>query len=257
MKSAFKFSLALVLTFSLSSCGGGKSGNNNNQSWTNTSSTTNVTTGNTATPIGNTTTPVPDYCIGGGEIKHGYQLPPCPDKELNDSTLLGIDTNKNGVRDDVEVWIYNTYDTYKNCTKTKEVVTDENDLTYFIVHTNCTNEDIPYHQIVREIAMQWARAYQIVIQDPTKARETTKYEDNAHDCEWYFREDADSYEDPILIHDNYGTYKELDKIQFNTIKRARAYGEYNFYLSGGAYSSTPFDERRSKCDFNVDKLLGK
>ncbi|MDR3178021.1 MAG: hypothetical protein LBT96_03450 [Campylobacteraceae bacterium] len=194
-------------------------------------------------------------CTGGGEIRHGYKLPPCPDPAENDKTLLGIDTNKNGVRDDVEVWIYNTYDTYKNCTKTKEVVTDENDLTYFIVHTNCTDEDIPYHQIVREIAMQQAKAYQIVMQDPTKARETTKYEENAQYCEFYFINDAKRHGDPTLF-DNYDTYDELRKVQLNTIKRARAYGEYNFYLSGGAYGS-PKVSYKTLCDFDVDKLLKK
>ena len=34
------------------------------------------------------------------EVK-GYRLPPEPDETLNNSTLLGIDTNSNGVRDDV------------------------------------------------------------------------------------------------------------------------------------------------------------
>ena len=33
---------------------------------------------------------------------NGHELPPEPDKALNDSTLLGVDVNGNGVRDDVE-----------------------------------------------------------------------------------------------------------------------------------------------------------
>ena len=36
---------------------------------------------------------------------NGYKLPPQPDETLNNSTLLGIDSNPNGVRDDVERWI--------------------------------------------------------------------------------------------------------------------------------------------------------
>lgn len=36
------------------------------------------------------------------EVINGYTLPPEPDKTLNNSTLLGIDLNNNGVRDDVE-----------------------------------------------------------------------------------------------------------------------------------------------------------
>ena len=40
---------------------------------------------------------------------NGHRLPPEPDKALNDSTLLGIDSNDNGVRDDVERKVYATY----------------------------------------------------------------------------------------------------------------------------------------------------
>ena len=35
------------------------------------------------------------------EIVNGYLLPPEPDEQLNNATLLGIDSNDNGVRDDV------------------------------------------------------------------------------------------------------------------------------------------------------------
>ena len=43
------------------------------------------------------------------ETIHGHILPPKPDPKINNSTLLGIDSNNNGVRDDVERWIYKTY----------------------------------------------------------------------------------------------------------------------------------------------------
>ena len=43
------------------------------------------------------------------EIINGYILPPEPDETLNNSTLLGIDSNNNGVRDDVERKIVITY----------------------------------------------------------------------------------------------------------------------------------------------------
>jgi len=40
---------------------------------------------------------------------NGYKLPPEPDETLNNSTLLGIDVNDNGVRDDVERKVIETY----------------------------------------------------------------------------------------------------------------------------------------------------
>jgi hypothetical protein len=36
-------------------------------------------------------------------------LPPMPNKTLNDSTVAGIDANHNGIRDDVEIAIYNSH----------------------------------------------------------------------------------------------------------------------------------------------------
>ncbi len=39
----------------------------------------------------------------------GKNLPPAPDQKLNDSTIAGIDANKNGIRDDVELAIFKEY----------------------------------------------------------------------------------------------------------------------------------------------------
>ncbi|MBI4653343.1 hypothetical protein HY750_03770 [Candidatus Kuenenbacteria bacterium] len=39
----------------------------------------------------------------------GKNLPPEPDAKLNDATLEGIDANKNGIRDDVELAIFKLY----------------------------------------------------------------------------------------------------------------------------------------------------
>ena len=39
----------------------------------------------------------------------GKNLPAQPDQKLNDSTIAGIDENKNGIRDDVELAIFKKY----------------------------------------------------------------------------------------------------------------------------------------------------
>lgn len=39
----------------------------------------------------------------------GERLPPVPDQALNDSTIEGIDANNNGIRDDVEIAIFDKY----------------------------------------------------------------------------------------------------------------------------------------------------
>ena len=43
-------------------------------------------------------------------VINGHTLPPEPDPNINNSTLLGIDSNNNGVRDDVERKIYLEHD---------------------------------------------------------------------------------------------------------------------------------------------------
>ena len=40
---------------------------------------------------------------------NGHLLPPMPDKTLNVKSVAGVDVNQNGVRDDVERWIYLGY----------------------------------------------------------------------------------------------------------------------------------------------------
>jgi len=153
---------------------------------------------------------------------NGHKLPPMPDKTLNDSTLLGVDSNSNGVRDDVERYLL---DKYKD-----------------------------HHKIVSEIALQSGRAFQIVLENPENARETTKLMSAAQDCNYYFRDDADYYGDPILMDSNIMEYK-FEELQLNTKERIKAYLEYNHNLSGGVYRLTPSSKAKAKCDFNVTNLL--
>jgi hypothetical protein len=201
-------------------------------------------------------------CTGGGVVKHGYKLPPCPDPIENDKTLLGIDSNNNGVRDDVEIWIYNTYDTYKACRDEKYTITvdgkntvDGKPIVSNGTQVICDGESLPFHQIVREVAMQQARAFQIIIQEPEKARETTNIMDAALECKFYFKYSAKHFNEELLI--PYGYDVNLENIQINTKQRVLAYLEYNKRLGGGVYSGVPIEEERSQCDFDVDTLLGK
>jgi len=155
-------------------------------------------------------------------VINGYTLPPQPDETLNNSTLLGIDSNNNGVRDDVEIYVLNKYK--------------------------------DHHKIVSEIALQAGRAHQLAIGDASKAKETTVYMSAALYCNWYFEDDADSYGDPILI-DHTITNKQFKDIQINTKERIKAYLQYNRNLSGGVYRQAYGLKAKALCDFNVTKLL--
>ncbi|WP_345975308.1 hypothetical protein [Sulfurimonas sp. HSL3-7] len=148
---------------------------------------------------------------------NGHKLPPEPDETINNSTLLGIDSNNNGVRDDVERWIFAEYD----------------------------------HPIVQAVAMQNARAFQIILVDPSKARETDKLMENQTDCQsYYMHQDSKK-----LIPRGKSLYKESRPLILNTRERNRAYYEYNQALSGGVYPGRDRNTHKTRCDFNETKIL--
>ncbi len=151
---------------------------------------------------------------------NGHKLPPQPDETFNNSTLLGVDSNSNGVRDDVERYLL---DKYKD-----------------------------HHKIVSEIALQSGRAFQIVLENPENARETIKIWNAAKSCNRYFKDDADYYGDEILMNHKVVDYV-FKELQLNTKERVRAYLEYNNNLSGGVYKLAI--SSKVKCDFNVTELL--
>ncbi len=88
-------------------------------------------------------------------VINGHRLPPEPDPKVNNATLLGVDVNNNGVRDDVERYIYERF-----------------------------GKDPEYPKTKIAIAMQDAWATQKILENPTM--ESKKYLDDAIDCQYYW-----------------------------------------------------------------------
>ncbi len=154
-------------------------------------------------------------------VINGHTLPPEPDPAVNNATLLGVDSNDNGVRDDVERWIYTTYD----------------------------------KPIEQAVLMQSARAYQVVIQEPEKALDNLPIMQAATACESYWSLKAKREGEPVWI-EKYRNYsKEMRPIQFNTSERYLAFEQYNQILSGGVYSLVEGNKMKSKCDFNISNFV--
>jgi hypothetical protein len=154
-------------------------------------------------------------------VVNGHTLPPEPDKTLNDSTLLGIDTNDNGVRDDVERWIYTNY------------------------------ED--KHPIHIDIGMQAARGYKLVLETPEKARAIYHEVDKAAYCEVYYKIDAELVGESLLITEDIDSQYFRHQIYFNTKERLDAYLQYDTLLSGYTYSLPNIEDEKKACNFNTDK----
>jgi len=150
------------------------------------------------------------------EIINGYLLPPEPDETLNNSTLLGIDSNNNGVRDDVERKIIKTY---------KE-------------------------PIKIEPMMASVKIGQEILANPVGlAKEHSAKMDRIDNCTAYLRTAA-----PNLI-DELAYIKFYENNMYNTKERIKAYMEYNQALSGGVYGSGPSDWTADKCDFDIETML--
>ncbi len=167
----------------------------------------------------------------------GHILPPEPDPKVNNATLLGVDVNKNGVRDDVERWIYKTYKEYRNCHKIPEgnyTLPDGSVVpTYNVNAKEVCSKPIPYHPVVREAVMEIAKQAQIIIQKPEDAVITDVNFTKAYGCALVIidlkDENGRKLSKSILLD------KKFKAIQFNTVQRARAYAKFNYYLSGGVY----------------------
>jgi len=154
----------------------------------------------------------------------GHRLPPEPDPKINNATLLGVDVNDNGVRDDVERWIYERY-------KDK-------------------------HPIHIDIAMQAARGYKLVLEKQPKTKEEAKVirseVDSIITCEGYYMVYAKYFNEPLLLKeriDNVVEYK-----YYNTDQRKKTYIEYDELLSGDTYPTAKIDiNMKNACDFNTSR----
>ena len=153
-------------------------------------------------------------------IINGHRLPPKPDPHINDSTLLGIDSNDNGVRDDVEREIYN---------KVKKPVQ-------------------------QALLMQDARFFQLTLLKPvSEAKEIQKYSTRSIDCYIYLRR-----HDEQIHSDEWRNIRiEIKNLTFNSADRVKKYLDYNIALAGGIYGSSPSEWNEDACDFNVTELLAE
>jgi len=230
MKLLFlKITLSLSLVLILSACSDSQTNNGNSNSTNGNQTGDNATNGNNNNTLGI------NLCknsIGNYSMCEEYILPPMPNKKDNDKTLLGIDSNNNGVRDDVEHYIFNRFKNSKN------------------------------YRVEREIAMQRARATQLYLISPETAYEDKKYEltDRVLSCLYYY---YDKYEDA----NNMTTYIEGAKFRqanpvidqalndaiFNNRDRIKAFYKYNASMGGHIFED--YDNVKESCEFDIDPII--
>ncbi len=160
------------------------------------------------------------------KVINGHILPPMPDKTLNDSTLLGIDVNNNGVRDDVE---------------------------RLIIIEESKNPNFP--KIHTALSLQYAWAWQKVIESPIL--ELRKYLEDASACHEYFLNQHTK-------NMNFQDFRKWEKehpsklgvkrgdIIFNTKERIIQRFEFNKACSGNIFNLRKAEI--SACSIDIDSL---
>ena len=145
----------------------------------------------------------------------GTNLPPKPDEEKNNSTIAGIDANKNSIRDDVELAIFEKY---------------------------------PNSAKKRAPLLQYAQALQVemtleVLNEETATAIMENIDSKAYVCLWNLSDrNSEKFVSDIDFYENF-----IRKIQINTKKR-EGYME-NFYEEVRSFSSS-----NDSCDIDLNTL---
>jgi len=151
-------------------------------------------------------------------VVDGHVLPHEPDSIVNNATLAGVDSNNNGVRDDVERKIYEKY-------------------------------PVKLHRV---LLIDGAKFYQKTLMEPTEqAQEIVKSSIKKGNCKLYLMD----IDDEINSRNWRNNREYIKNLSINTKERVRKYLDYNLALSGEAYGSSPSDWNREACSPEVIKAL--
>lgn len=142
---------------------------------------------------------------------------PAPDPEINDSTLLGIDSDNNEIRDDVQIWINQTYNP-----------------TAFPSTNNALKQITRHHQL----AIKNYLDKEVAVPYYLKALEGLE-------CIMWIK------------HNGHSSYKDLQTKFLNTPERIKAFMKVDSYRDGSErpenISQTKTTERHQFCEFTPTK----
>ena len=150
-----------------------------------------------------------------------YTLPSKPHSKKNLQTLSGIDSNKNGIRDDVEIWIY-------------------------------TNHE---HPIERAILSQIATSYQEILINKESLEIIVDNEYKSIECETYWSLEAEEIGEAFHISSTRNLSQEISEIILNTEDRLIAFDEYSIAQEAHETSVRNNFDLKSQCNFNATLLL--
>ena len=150
-----------------------------------------------------------------------YKLPTKPNSKLNAKSIVGIDANENGIRDDVEIWIYSQ------------------------------NE----HPVERAIFAQIATAYQKILENKSDIKVAINEEYKSIECESYWSLEAKGIGESFYISSNRNLTQEISEIILNTEDRVIAFDEYMIEQEKHENDVRNNFDLKGQCDFNAELLL--
>ena len=143
-----------------------------------------------------------------------FNLPPDPGP-AGDATLEGVDSNGNGIRDDIERWIYLTY---PNSEKLRRALIQEYyPMQNMIIHGSQGNRDAVYDDMYASM----------------RSGECLEH---------------------VGPEDSYKISEELEARTVNTAQRFYGYNEASRMLGGGTFKGKHPLDWKSSCTFNPDSL---
>ena len=143
-----------------------------------------------------------------------FNLPPDPG-EAGDATLEGVDINSNGIRDDIERWIYLTYPDSEKLRMA--LIQEYYPMQNMIIHGHQQNRDAVYNDM--DASMR------------------------AGECLFYVH--------PNRPHK---LSEELEARVVNTDQRFYGYMEASRMLGGGTFSGKPMSKWKNSCNFNPNEV---
>ena len=150
-----------------------------------------------------------------------YTLPSAPNAKNNTKNIVGLDENANGVRDDVEIWIYTTHE----------------------------------HPIERAIFTQIAKSYQKILLNESDLKVIVDKEYKGIECETYWSLEAQSAGEAFYISSSRNLTQEISDVILNTEDRLIAFDEYTIEQEQYENEVRNSFNLKSQCDFNAEVLL--
>lgn len=166
----------------------------------------------------------------------GELEPDFPDEEMNNATFYGVDTNRNGVRDDIEIWINRSFQT--------------------------RNERLAYKQYQKALNREYANG-----EDKKNFPEAIEFANrllvpgtNAQLCISYIEEELLKLDPNRGYTKSENNMREIDELTINSFSRRESRATFYHWIDSSGteekygFKNYPFEEKFKFCSFSLSNF---